>query len=257
MFKAIQHGDRASLRTLAKTFTRARNDPAALLCLDHLFSFPIRLLNLPLAEIQALLSLFLDYIRLLNKFVRFESLAQGSNHQMLFGFQVLGENSYLVPEHTLVYKGLINQSESSGKRVDDYRCSYDELSRCIIQLILGRIRCRTEIQNETCREAYGFSPCLRLLVRRKCDPPEGKGPCPFQHIQLEQLSVDWYHARLRLILLQFKILSSARYFDWLVTKYVLGYSSRIAYGYSPNVKLLARETVLSASSTFSEARIDC
>jgi hypothetical protein len=116
MFKAIQGADHASLRTLAKTFIRTENDPAALLCLDHVFSSPLKLRNLPLVEIQASLSLYLDYIRLLNKFYNDESLTEGSNHQRLFGFQVLGENRYLVPKHTLLYEKLTNRSGSKEER---------------------------------------------------------------------------------------------------------------------------------------------
>ena len=257
MFKAIQRVDRTNLRVLAKTFIETGEDTAALLCLDHVFSSPLMLRGLSLVAAQALLSLYLDYVRLLNKFRRNESLAEGSNHQRLwlFGFQVLEEDRYLVPEHTLLHGELTSQFGSSRKGVDGYRCSYDELRRGIIRLISSRIRDRTEIQNGACWDVHGFSPCLRLLLQRKCDPPKGKGPCTFQHIQPEQLTVDWYHARLRLILLQFQILDSARYYDRLVTKCVLVHLVRNAYGYSLSVKLLAWDIVFSASSAYSEARI--
>lgn len=254
-FKAIQRADHASLRTLARTFIRAGNDPVALLSLDHVFSSPLVLQGLPLTEIQASLSLFLDYIRLLNKFRRDESLVEGSDHQRLFGFHVLGEDSYLAPEHTPLYEKLTNQSGSNRKSMGGYKCGYDELSWGIIQLISSRIRNRTEIQNGACRDVHGFSPCLRLLVQNKCDPPKEKGLCVFQHIRPEQISTDWYHARLRLILLQFQVLDSARCYDWYVTKYVLGHPPRNARGYLPNVKLLARGIILGTSSSPSATRI--
>jgi len=257
MFTAVQRADYASLPTLAKTFIGTQNDPAALLCLDHVFSSPLKLLNLSFVTIQRPLSLFLSYIRLLNKFRRDELLAEGSNNQRLFGFQVLEDNHYLAPKHSLVYEKLINQSGSSKKNADGYRCSYDELRWCIVQLISSRIYERTEMQNSACREVHGFSPCLYLLVRGKCDPPEGRGPCTFQHIQLDQLTVDWYHTRLRLILLQFQILDSARYCNRAMIKYVLAHSARNALGYSLNAKLLAWGIVLGTSFTTPEARIVC
>ena len=226
MFKAIQNTDRTGLRQLARVFVRTGNAPAALLCLDHLFSSPLRLRNLSLAEVQASLSLYLDYIRLLNRFRSDESLAEGSNRQRSFGFQALGGNRYLVPEHTLLYGKLTNRSDSAGKSTDGYRCEYDEIRLGIIQLISSRIDDHTKIQNNTCRNIHGFSPCLGLLVQGECTSPKGKGSCPFQHIQPEQLTVDWYHARLRLILLQFRILHSARCDDPEVKKYVLAQSAR-------------------------------
>ena len=256
MFKAIQRVDCTSLRALAKTFIGTGDDPAALLCLDHVFSSPLKLRGLPLAEVQAFLSLYLDYIRLLKKFRRDESLAEGSNHQRLFGFQVLGEDHYLVPERTLLREELTNQLGPSRKGVDGYKCGYDELSRAIIRLISRRIYDRTKIQNDACRDVHGFSPCLRLLVQKKCDPLKGTGPCAFQHIHPEQLTADWYHGRLRLVLLQFQILDeSAHYSDRYVTKYVLSHFVRNLCGYSLNVKLLAWDIILSASPTYSEARI--
>jgi hypothetical protein len=226
MFEAIQRVDRTSLCALAKNFVKTRNDPAALLCLDHVFSSPLELQNLPLVKVYASLSLYLDYIRLLNKFRRDESLVQGSNNQRLFGFQDLGGDRYLVPEHTLLHEKLTKQSGPSKRSANEYRCGHDELSRVINKLISGRIDNRTEIQNTACREIHGFSPCLQLLVQKECNPPEGKGPCTFQHIQSEQLTVDWYRTRIRLILLQFQILGLARYYDWDVRKCVLVKSAR-------------------------------
>ena len=255
MFEAIGRADRARLRALARNFIGAENYPAALLCLDHVFSVPLKLLNLSFGEIQAWHSLFLDYIRLLNKFGRDESLAEGSDRQRLFGFQVLGENRYLAPKHSLLHEKFTDQSGSSGKHVDGYECSYDELSSAIVQFFKSRIRNRTEIQNSACRDVHGFSPCYRVLVRKRCDPPKEKGPCPFHHIQPEQITVDWYHSRIRLILLQFQILNLARYYDWAMSKYVLAHPTRNACGDSLNIKLLAWDFVLSASSTIPQTRI--
>ena len=232
MFKAIRRIDRGSIRTLAETFIETGNYPAALLCLDHVFSSPLKLRNLPLAEIQASLSLYLDYIRLLNRFRRDESLARGSNHQMLFGFQVLGENRYLVPRHTVVHEELTARPGLGRENVDGYTCDSDELRRCITQIIKSRTQDRTEIQNGACTDVHGFSPCLYWLVEKRCSRLEGKGQCPLQHMQPEQLTVGWYRARLRLILLQIKILDLACYYDLHVVGYVMAHSARSVYEYS-------------------------
>jgi hypothetical protein len=255
MFEAIRCADYPSLCMLTKTFIGMGNDPAALLCLDHVFSSPFKLRNFPLAEVQASLSLYLDYIHLLNKLKHDESLAEGSDHQRLFGFQALGGNRYLVPEHTLLHQELANKGDSSRRGTDGYRCDYEELIRGIIQFILSRTLDRTKTQNSACCDIHGFSPCLHLLVQGECNPPKGKRPCVFQHIPPEQLTIDWYHARLRLILLQFQILNSARYDDLDVKRYVLACLTRNTCGCSLNVKLLARDIILSISSTLSEARI--
>jgi len=221
MFQAIGRVDRTSLRTLAKTFIDMENLPAALLCLDNVFSSRPKLQYLPLSEVQESLSTYLDYIRLLNKSWSDESLAQGSNHQRLFGFQALRGNRYLVPRHTALHDQLTDLYGPSAKGTDGYECSYEELRQDITQFISRRIQDRTEAQNGACRDVHGFSPCLSLLVEKQCNPPDEEGPCTFQHIQPEQLTVNWYHARLRLVLLQFQILGSARYGNLDVKKYVL------------------------------------
>lgn len=221
MFGAIQRVDHACLRTLAKTFIEAGNDPAALLCLDHIFSSPHELRHLPLSEIHALLSLHFDYIRLLNRLRRDDSFAEGSKHQRLFGFQVLGEDSYLVPKHTVVHVILNEQTGMSADSEDGYKCTYAELSRTIVRLISNRIYSRTELQDNACRDAHGFSPCLTLLIQGQCDRG---GSCEFQHVQQDHLTVEWCHTRVLLILLHFRILNSAHYYPPIVAKYVLGYS---------------------------------
>ena len=257
MFKAIQRDNRTSLRALAKTFIGTGNDPAALLCLDHVFSHPLELRNLLLAKVQESLSLFLDYIRLLDQFRRDESLAEGSDRQRLFGFQALGEDRYLAPTYTLLHETLTNRSGSGRESTDGYRCGSDELSWGIVQLLSSRISYRTRVQNGACRDAHGFSPCLHLLVQDRCNPPEEMGPCTFQHIRLGQLTVDWYHARLRLVLLQFQILNLARCDDWHVRMYVPTHPTRDTCGYSLNVKVLAWDITLGTSSTLAKARVAC
>ena len=254
MFRAIQCADHATLRVLAGRFIKTRSDPIALLCLDHAFSPALELRGLSLAKIQELLSLFLDYIRLLNKFRGDEMLTEGSNHQRLFGFQVIGENRYSVPGDSLLCGGLAARSGLGGEG-GECICGYDELRQVIIQFISSRIYNRTEIQNSACHGVHGFSPCLHLLVRNDCNPPEEKGPCTFHHIQQGQLSVDWYHTRLRLILLQFQILDLARYKEWSAVKYVVMLSAGNVFTYSLNAKLLASDVVFGPSSTFSPARI--
>jgi len=239
MFQAIRRADHASLRTFAKTFIGMGNDPAALLCLDHAFSSPLELRNLPFSEVEALLSLYFDYIRLLNKFRRDESLAQDSNHQRLFGFQALGENRYLVPRHSILHEKLPDRSGSNRKGMDGHACGSEDLRRGITQLISARISDRTEAQDDACRGVHGFSPCLHLLIEEKCDSPDAEGSCSFQHIQWEQLTSDWYNARLRLILLQFQILNLARCDNLDVKRYVLAHSVINACRDSLDLKLLA------------------
>jgi hypothetical protein len=257
MFEAIRRADHGSLSTLAKTFIGTGEDTAALLCLDHVFSSPLELQGLPLDEIEGSLSLYFDYVRLLNKLRRDESLDQDSNLQRLFGFQALEENNYKAPKYTILYEKLTKRFASSRKVASGYTCGSDEIQRGISQLISSRISDRTEVQNGACRDVHGFSPCLCLLVEGECGSSRRGELCTLQHVQTEQLTTEWYHARLRLILLQFQILNAARYDDLEVKRYVPVHPGGKARESSLNVKLLAWRFILSASSTLPEARIAC
>jgi hypothetical protein len=178
MFKAIQRPDRATLRTLAKAFIRIGDNPAALLCLDHFFSSPRKLRNLPFDRVQASLSLYLEYVDLLDKLRRDVSLAKGSARQRLFGFQVLGGNRYLVPEYSSLYKKLANQSGSSKRSTEGHACNYNELGRSITHFVSNLILDRTKVQDGTCRDVHGFAPCLELLVQKECTPWKEWGHVP-------------------------------------------------------------------------------
>ena len=239
----------------AKTFIEMGNVPAALLCLDHTFSSPLKLQNLPLSEVEALLSLYFNYIQLLNKFWHDKSLAQGSNLQRLFGFQVLGENCYLTPRHSILYKELTKKSSSSKKGMDGHMCGSGDLCRGITQVISARISDCMETQDSSCRSVYGFSPCIHLLVEKKCDSPDGEESCSFHHIQPEELTPNWYNTRLRLILLQFQILNSACCDNLDVKRCALACSVRNVCGYSLDSKLLAWGIILNTPSACSNARI--
>ena len=208
-FQAIHRADYEALRMLAKTFVETRHD-LAVLCLDHVFSHPFELQGLTMFETQELLSLYLDYIRLLTKFLHDESLPNNLDKQRLFGFQALGWERWLVLRDTVLYEGLTGTSDSSGRGGDGYICGHDELRRGIRVVIEDRISTRTWAEDRACRQIHGFSPCLRLLIQGECDPL-----CSFRHIQPEH--IDLYHARLHLILLQFEILYTTGYSSGAVT----------------------------------------
>ena len=220
MFQAIRHSDHATLRALAKTFSESNNDTAALLCLDHAFSSPLKLQGLPPSEVQALLSLYFDYVCLLKKVQRDESLAKGSNNQKLFGFQVQEENRLLVPGNTLLHGKITKKSTSSRKGVSGRKCGSEEVRQGIKDIITSRVRDRTNMQEMACNNVHGFAFCSQSLLRGNCSSLGGDESCTFQHIQAEDLTVDWYQSRLHVILLQFQILELAQMYALDVARYV-------------------------------------
>lgn len=201
--------DLVQLRRLAFGFYIRRNSAAALICLDHVFSSHPTLHKATLVETEALLSLYLTYVRLLVQFWRDDRFSEGSNHQKVFGFEVQQEDHYLVPKNTFIYGKV---SAARGMLEDppaEYSCSREELSRVILRAIVAHIASRTKVQERACYGTRGFSPCLNTLIKGNCT----KETCPFQHIQPDSITVEWFHARLRFLFLEFQILRLAQIFD--------------------------------------------
>lgn len=201
--------DFGRLRLLGFSFLRRTNSTAALICLDHVFSRPPTFHKTTLLETEALLSRYHAYVQLLIRFWRDDCLSEGSDHQKLFGFEVQQEDHYLVPKNTFIHGELSSARGILEDPPAEYTCSREELSDVIIHVLLDRIRARVEIQERACRETRGFSPCLTTLIGRNC----ANEACPFQHIQPASITVEWFHARLRFLFLEFQILRSAQLFE--------------------------------------------
>lgn len=208
--------DFVQLRRLASRFLMRRNNPAALVCLDHLFSRALSFHGATLMETESLLSLYLTYVRLLDQLWRDGRLSEGSNCQKIFAFEVQQKDQYLVPKNTFIYRrvsaarGILRDSPA------EYTCSHEELGRITSGAILGHIKHRTDIQERACRGTRGFSPCLYTLIGRNCSNEY----CQFQHIRPNEITLDWLHARIRFLFLEFQILRVAQLFDKGVMQYV-------------------------------------
>ena len=208
--------DIVQLRRLAFNFLRRSNSAAALVCLDHVFSRAPSLRKATLMETESLLSLYLTYVRQLDQLWRDCRLSEGSNRQKVFAFDMQQEDRYLVPKNTFIHgkvsaaRGIVNDPPP------EYVCSHEELGRITSNAILRHIESRVKTQEYACHETRGFSPCLYTLIGRICSNEH----CPFQHIQPNAITSEWFHARLRFLLLEFQILRLAQLFDKRVMQYV-------------------------------------
>lgn len=208
--------DIGQLRRLAFSFLRRTNRTAALVCLDHMFYRAPSFHKATLMETESLLSLYLTYVRHLDQVWRDDQFSEGLNCQKIFGFEVQQEDHYLVPNNTFLHgwvsaaRGILDNPPS------EYVFSREELSGAISTAILKRIKIRVEIQERACRGTRGFSPCLNTLLGRNCY----NDPCQFQHTLPNEITLDWFHARLRFLFLEFQILRLAQLFDKRVKKCV-------------------------------------
>ena len=204
------------LRRLAFMFLRRSNKPAALLCLDRVFfRFP-SLLKAGLVETESLLSVYLTYVRQLDQIWRNGRLSEGSDCQKIFAFEVQQEDHYVVPSNTFLHGKISASRGNLDNPPSEYICSHEELGRAISEAILGHLKARVSTQEHACRGTRGFSPCLNTLLRKHCSYE----PCQFQHIPANEITLDWFHVRLRFFFLEFQILRVAQLYDEKVMQWV-------------------------------------
>lgn len=208
--------DIGQLRRLAFSFLGRTNTTAALLCLDHVFFRAPSFHKAALLETESLLSLYLTYVRHLDQLWRDNRFSEGSNCQKIFAFEVQQEGRYIVPSDTFLHGRVSAERGIIDNPPSEYICSHEELGRFISTAIRNRLKTRVEIQERACRGTRGFSPCLYTLLGRNCY----NDSCQFQHTPPNEITLEWFHARLRFLFLEFQILRLAQLFDKKVMKCV-------------------------------------
>ena len=210
--------DIVQLRRLAFKFSLGRtNKAAALVCLDHLFHRAPSFQKVTLVETESLLSRYLTYVRLLDQLWRDNEFSEGSNSQKIFAYEIQQGDHYLVPSNTFLHEKVSTARGILDDPPLEYICSREELGRTISTAILDHIKIRVEIQERACRGTRGFSPCLNIFFGRNCYNES----CQFQHTSPNEITLDWFHARLRFLFLEFQILRLAQLFDKRVIKCVV------------------------------------
>lgn len=160
-------------------------------------------------ETESLLSLYLTYVRQLDQLWRDDQFSEGSNCQKIFAYEVQQDGRYLVPSNTFLHGGVSAARGIVNNPPSEYICSREELGSVISTTILDRIETRVGLQEVACRGTRGFSPCLNTFFGRNCS----KELCQFQHTPPHEITLNWFHARLRFLFLEFQILRLAQIFD--------------------------------------------
>src|ERR1700761_3071904 len=114
MFQAICQRDISKLEALGQLFEE-ENPGAALLCLDHCFTSPPKIQALSVDGVAQQLRAFFRYVKLLNTFT-WADPSTNSVVKRLFGYVRQGENSFSIPEGTLLHKILCQQNPPACRR---------------------------------------------------------------------------------------------------------------------------------------------
>ena len=204
MFRARYKADFKRLRILHRKFTRAGNYSAALLCLDPTFASTLPLQGTPTVDPGPELSLHSAYFELLDRLRREDRLDAGSIRQKVFAFQPRQDDRFFVPANSFLYT-IFQSSPNAAQEMGGCIVTHEELRHVLNRKISDYIYLRAKQQHNAYRRRLGTAPCLAMVARGECP----KADCQFQHLRPEKITVDWFNARIRLVLTEIQILNLA------------------------------------------------
>lgn len=208
MFRAIVSENLAQLQELALKFYLENNKPAALLCLDHIFIRPPQIQTATIQETVSLLGMFYTYASLLRDIAFLSDPCALPLVQKLLAFEGFKNEGFSISPGTFLYDQLSAQQAHSTNEEEVRVISRLELSRVLKYALSERLRSRVMLENEICRRAKVFSPCLYALLGT-CTRPE----CPRDHVDPSTLKLDWYNNRVRIHLQQIQIFQTLHFIN--------------------------------------------
>ena len=204
MFRARHQADSKTLRILHQKFAKAKNYPAALMCLDSAFTSTLPLQGAPPADPGPDLRLHFTYFELLDRLRREDSLDTGSIRQKVFAFQPREDDRFFVPANSFLHTTFLSRPDAMQEQ-GGCVVTHEELRRILDRDIPEYIRLRAKQQNNAYRRRLGATPCLTMVTKGECP----KVDCQFQHVRPEKMTAGWFNARIQLVLTEIQILNLA------------------------------------------------
>jgi hypothetical protein len=205
MFQAIAENDTTTLRNLAADFITAGRNPAALLCLDHVFRVPPRLQVADDDTVVAYLKHFYDYLGLLRSAVADQQAVTRPGIRRLFALTFLeADGTYLCRKGSHLH-GVVDKQKWSVLHYteDGVIMSEAQAAQLIAATLSGCIKVRVAHHELSCGHMKAFSSCcLPYAVLSQCNA----AGCNRQHVDPKKLDKRWFSRRVALYLRQILIL---------------------------------------------------
>ncbi|KAG1719550.1 hypothetical protein EDB19DRAFT_1860748 [Suillus lakei] len=206
MFQNILRGKQEPLEILALAFDN-HNNPAALLCLDHVFSRTTDIRSFAVDEMQRFLQQFHTYVRLLYQISTFPDLVEHRGIQRLFSIVRLSGDEFLIPDGTFLHN-CVMEIRQGITWVSEHSSGYTASRRNVTQLLQRSIRTilkdKVSEIDAMCWKSPVFSQCLPFLVSGVCR----RDNCPQEHVAISKLDRRYYNSRVaihiwHILILQF------------------------------------------------------
>ena len=205
MFKAMHKADFQTLCDLYPDFIKDEHWSAALLCLDPIFASTLPAKGVTVADPGPNLSLHLAYSKLLDRLRREDCLDTGSMRQRVLAFQSCEDDLFFIPTNSFLHEVFLPDPDPTQER-DDCIVTHEELRRALEEKIPVFIHDRAKCQNNAYRRKLGTIPCTTYITRGECSKA---ADCQYQHLRQEQITAEWFNARVRLVLTEMQILNLA------------------------------------------------
>ena len=189
MFEAISNVNAVQLMDLGRTFYNDRNNPAALLCLDHSFrNFNTQILqSYSDSQILVMASALHGYALLAQAAIIFPDPWHVRHIRKLFSFSIQSTGRICLPHGTLLH--CCAQRSLRHPSSDDISVEVRYFYDLYQTTLRGRLRKLLDAYCDGCLHVHLFDPCEAFAVGR-CDRG---AECTRQH-KLDRL---WFDRRLR------------------------------------------------------------
>ena len=126
-------------------------------------------------------------------------MAPGSMRQKVFAFQSRDDDRFFVPANSFLHAVFVPRSETVQEQ-GGCVVTHEELRRVLDREISEYIHLRAKLQHDAYYWKLGSVPCMTMVTWGECSRQD----CQFQH---EKITVNWFNARVRSVLMEIRILN--------------------------------------------------
>jgi hypothetical protein len=205
MFQGILGNSYGSLKNLQLAFQKHNHQPAALLCLDHVFSQEKDIRSFAVDEMAEFLETFHTYAQLLHVISTFPDPVGHRGIRRLFCIVQLPGDEFLIPSGTFLHTSA-TEIRQCAVFVSEHQSGYKASRRNVAELL--RLSIRTVLKdkvsavNDMCCKSPVFSQCLTFIVTGGCR----RENCPQEHVPVSKLDCMYYNTRVAIHIWQILIL---------------------------------------------------
>ncbi|TDL28963.1 hypothetical protein BD410DRAFT_818373 [Rickenella mellea] len=207
LFQAIAQEKRDDIiRIFQQLHVTFRNFPAALLALDYYLKVTPHIQVASAKEISSILDTYYIYAELFTKLWRTRDPCDLPSVQRLLGFGRLSDHEVHISRQSMLERWTTNQKRMVFKSIDTGLVVSESDFGVIFRQALGdHLGGRIRSENDACRRAKAFSPCLHFALYLRC----GISCCPQEHVDPSKVDYAWFESRIKIHLQQIKFLQSS------------------------------------------------